>query len=98
LRKPHYYGLMTKTSIIVIGLFTILTAFFSNKMATTKKTYEQDGEEARAIAKTMPYFPFKGIPRFYDIGGFLAKPEVFQQIIDIFASRYDEIGIDAVAG
>ena len=63
-----------------------------------KKSYEQDGEEARAIAQTMPYFPFKGIPRFYDIGGFLSKPEVFQQIIDIFSSRYDDIGIDVVAG
>uniref|UniRef100_A0A7S0BXR3 adenine phosphoribosyltransferase n=1 Tax=Proboscia inermis TaxID=420281 RepID=A0A7S0BXR3_9STRA len=65
---------------------------------TVSKTYEQDGEEARAIAQTMPYYPFKGIPRFYDIGGFLAKPDVFQQIVDIFAARYKEIGIDAVAG
>jgi len=30
--------------------------------------YEQDGEEAKEIAKYLPYFPFKGIPRFYDIG------------------------------
>eukprot|EP00568_Trieres_chinensis_P005694 CAMPEP_0183291194 /NCGR_PEP_ID=MMETSP0160_2-20130417/691_1 /TAXON_ID=2839 ORGANISM="Odontella Sinensis, Strain Grunow 1884" /NCGR_SAMPLE_ID=MMETSP0160_2 /ASSEMBLY_ACC=CAM_ASM_000250 /LENGTH=221 /DNA_ID=CAMNT_0025451959 /DNA_START=137 /DNA_END=802 /DNA_ORIENTATION=+ len=63
-----------------------------------KKVYEQDGEEAREIAKYLPYFPFKGIPRFYDIGGFLAEPKVFQQIVDIFASRYAEIGIDSVAG
>lgn len=61
-------------------------------------SYEQDGDEARAIAKTIPYFPFKGIPRFYDIGGFLSKPEVFQKIVDIFAARYDAIGIDAIAG
>jgi hypothetical protein len=40
----------------------------------THKVYEQDGEEAREIAKVIPYFPFKGIPRFYDIGGFLSKP------------------------
>lgn len=62
------------------------------------KTYEQDGEEAREIAKYLPYFPFKGIPRFYDIGGFLEKPDVFQQIVDIFVKRYAEIGIDSVAG
>ena len=62
------------------------------------KTYEQDGEEAREIAKYLPYFPFKGIPRFYDIGGFLAQPEVFQKIVDIFVQRYEEIGIDSVAG
>jgi len=61
-------------------------------------SYEQDGAEAKEIAKYLPYFPFKGIPRFYDIGGFLEKPEVFQQIVDIFAARYDSIGIDAVAG
>lgn len=65
---------------------------------STKKVYEQDGEEAQEIAKYLPYFPFKGIPRFYDIGGFLAEPKVFQQIVDIFASRYADIGIDSVAG
>lgn len=67
-------------------------------MSTGKKTYEQDGAEARQIAEHLPYFPFKGIPRFYDIGGFLQKPEVFQQIIDILVARYDEIGIDSVVG
>jgi adenine phosphoribosyltransferase len=40
----------------------------------------------------------QGIPRFYDIGGFLANPEIFQKIVDIFVNRYEEIGIDAVAG
>mmetsp|Transcript_12837 Transcript_12837/g.29294 ORF Transcript_12837/g.29294 Transcript_12837/m.29294 type:complete len:341 (-) Transcript_12837:130-1152(-) len=60
--------------------------------------HEQDGEEARQIAQYLPYFPFKGIPRFYDIGGFLAEPEVFQRIVDIFVARYAEIGIDSVAG
>lgn len=67
-------------------------------MSAVKKTYAQDGDEARQIAQYLPYFPFKGIPRFYDIGGFLEKPEVFQQIVDIFVERYNEIGIDSVAG
>jgi len=67
-------------------------------MSTSKTAYEQDGAEARHIAQFLPYFPFKGIPRFYDIGGFLEKPEVFQQIVDIFVARYKEIGIDSVAG
>ena len=62
------------------------------------KTYEQDGPEAREIAQHLPYFPFKGIPRFYDIGGFLKEPSVFQKIVDIFVERYREIGIDSVAG
>ncbi len=60
--------------------------------------YTQDGPEAREIAQVIPYFPFKGIPRFYDIGGFLSKPEVFQRIVDIFTERYKVLEIDAVAG
>lgn len=67
-------------------------------MSSKNKIYEQDGTEAREISQYLPYFPFKGIPRFYDIGGFLANPEVFQKIVDIFASRYADIGIDSVAG
>ena len=74
------------------------TASSSVSLVIPSSKYEQDGPEAREIAKHMPYFPFKGIPRFYDIGGFLAKPDVFQQIVDIFAHRYNEIGIDVIAG
>lgn len=74
----------------------------SNGVASTvganNVKYEQDGEAAKEIAQYLPYFPFKGIPRFYDIGGFLAQPKVFQRIVDIFASRYAEIGIDSIAG
>ena len=64
----------------------------------TNASYQQDGEDARFIAKHLPYFPFKGIPRFYDIGGFLANPDVFQRIVDIFVDRYASIGIDSIAG
>ena len=60
--------------------------------------YEQDGPEARLIAQYLPYFPFKGIPRFYDIGGFLSEPTIFARIIDIFASRYQHQNIDVIAG
>lgn len=70
----------------------------STESLECKKEYVQDGPEAREIAKYLPYFPFKGIPRFYDIGGFLADPGIFQKIVDIFAARYDGIGIDSVAG
>lgn len=35
--------------------------------------YQQDGQEAREIAKYLPFFPFKGIPRFYDIGAVRAR-------------------------
>ena len=67
-------------------------------MSSLDLKYKQDGEEAKEIAKYLPYFPFKGIDRFYDIGGFLAEPEVFQKIVDIFVERYQAIGIDSVAG
>mmetsp|Transcript_18881 Transcript_18881/g.27927 ORF Transcript_18881/g.27927 Transcript_18881/m.27927 type:complete len:227 (+) Transcript_18881:100-780(+) len=70
----------------------------SKELAKVATKYDQDGEEARDIAKYLPYFPFKGIDRFYDIGGFLSRPEVFQRIVDIFADRYREIGIDVIAG
>ena len=32
------------------------------------------GAVAQEMAALMPYFPFKSIPRFYDIGGLLADP------------------------
>lgn len=67
-------------------------------MIHEKKKYEQDGPEAKEIAQYLPSFPFKGIPKFYDIGGFLANPSIFQKIVDIFVRRYDDIGIDIVAG
>jgi adenine phosphoribosyltransferase len=60
--------------------------------------YQQDGPEAFEISKYLPYFPFKGIPRFYDIGGFLYEPDVFQKIVDIFANRYRSMEVDVIAG
>jgi adenine phosphoribosyltransferase len=70
----------------------------SSEQAVLNNKYQQDGQDARAIAKHLPYFPFKGIPRFYDIGGFLAKPDIFQRIVDIFVERYENIAIDSIAG
>jgi hypothetical protein len=63
-----------------------------------KYIYEQDGPEAKEIAEYLPYFPFKGISRFYDIGGFLYNPMIFQKIIDIFVNRYRDMNIDVIAG
>lgn len=66
---------------------------------TSKATkYQQDGPEALEIAQYLPYFPFKGIPRFYDIGGFCKEPAIFQKIIDIFVERYQELGVDVIVG
>ena len=60
--------------------------------------YTPNGPVAQRIASVTPYFPFKGIPRFYDIGGFLKDPEAFQLAIDVFVERYRDADIDAIAG
>lgn len=67
-------------------------------MAEDNEAYAQDGAAAREIAQYLPYFPFKGIPRFYDIGGFLYEPVIFQKIIDIFVARYQQLKVDIIAG
>ena len=60
--------------------------------------YKPNGATAKRIASVTPYFPFKGIPRFYDIGGFLKNPAEFQLAIDAFVERYASMDIDAIAG
>ena len=46
----------------------------------------------------IPYYPFKGIPRFYDIQGFLQRPDIFQEVVDIFVARYKDKKIDSIGG
>jgi adenine phosphoribosyltransferase len=60
--------------------------------------YQQDGPEATKIANAIPWYPFKGIPRFYDISGMTHDPEIFQLAVDIFVQRYKDLDIDCVAG
>ena len=60
--------------------------------------YTQDGPIAKKIAATIPYYKFKGIPRFYDINGFLVNPDIFQLVVDVFASRYKDKGITSIGG
>ena len=71
----------------VVGIKTAQTA-----------DYSSNGKTAQRIASVTPYFPFKGVPRFYDIGGFLKDPEAFQLAIDVFVDRYRGKEIDAIAG
>jgi adenine phosphoribosyltransferase len=61
-------------------------------------TFQQDGPEARRIASVIPYYPFHGIDRFYDISGMLSDPEAFQMTVDIFVERYRDMNVDFVAG
>jgi hypothetical protein len=46
-------------------------------------------EDIVEIASTIPYFPFKGIDRFYDISGILAQPLVFQ-VTNYIAIKYTD--------
>lgn len=57
-----------------------------------------NGATAKRIASVTPYFPFKGLDRFVDIGGFLRNPEMFQLAIDVFVERYRKVEITSVTG
>lgn len=65
---------------------------------STVSDYTQDGPTAQKIAAVIPYYKFKGIPRFYDINGFLQQPDIFQLVIDVFAARYKDKQITSIGG
>ncbi|KAG8465622.1 hypothetical protein KFE25_002929 [Diacronema lutheri] len=67
-------------------------------MADAPDEHAPDGPVARRIASAIPYYPYKGIPRFYDINGFLVRPDVFQLVIDVLAKRYAALEIDSIGG
>jgi adenine phosphoribosyltransferase len=46
----------------------------------------------------IPYYPFKGVDRFYDIGGLLMHPPLMRRCIDLFADRYRGKPIDKIGG
>ena len=84
-------------------LFSLFFSIFKHIINSTAETktqtdYSSNGAVAQRIASVTPYFPFKGVPRFYDIGGFLKDPEAFQLAIDVFVERYRDQNIDAIAG
>lgn len=67
-------------------------------MSTFESEYEHDGPIAKQIAAVIPYYPFHGVDRFYDISGMTHNPDVFQLCIDVFVRRYANMNVDAVAG
>ena len=70
----------------------------SARLTMADAEYAQDGPVAQKIAAVIPYYPFKGIPRFYDINGFTQRPEIFQLVIDVFVARYKEMGVTSIGG
>jgi adenine phosphoribosyltransferase len=67
-------------------------------VAAEIEEYAQDGPVALRIASVVPYYPFHGVPRFYDISGITHNPEIFQLVIDVFVRRYASLGVDRIAG
>ena len=74
----------------------LLFKALESKSEASTRNYTQDGEVAKEIASVTPYYPFKKIPRFYDIGGFLAHPEIFQKVVDAYVERYRGMDIDSI--
>jgi len=70
----------------------------STTPGTARGEYEQDGAIARRIASVTPYFPFKGIDRFYDIGGFLKDPAAFALVVEVLVERYKDTDLDSICG
>ncbi|CAE7517419.1 apt, partial [Symbiodinium microadriaticum] len=57
-----------------------------------------DQADLELIANTIPYYPFHGVPRFYDISGLIANPDAFQRCIDVFTRKYKDFSVDFIAG
>ena len=74
------------------------SAAFRATAGTTRDAYTPDGPVAKRIASVTPYFPFKGIPKFYDIGGFLKDPEAFALVVEVLVERYKNENITSICG
>ena len=83
-----------------LGIFVIIKHITVAATAVRTKAidYKQDGPEAKRIASVIPYYPFHGVDRFYDITGMLKDPVAFQLCIDTFVKRYADLNIDCIAG
>ena len=46
----------------------------------------------------VPFYEYKGIDHFYDIGGILAQPELFDQVTDVMAKKAKELNATHIAG
>ncbi|GBG28560.1 Adenine phosphoribosyltransferase [Hondaea fermentalgiana] len=83
-------------------IFTLVQereGFEQQKLEFLKELSEARLQEARQrVAAVTPYFAFKGIERFYDIGGFLKHPEVFEEVITLFADHLRDLEFDSICG
>ena len=65
---------------------------------TSRADYTPDGPVAQRIAAVTPYFPFKGVPKFYDIGGFLKDPTAFALVSEVLVERYKDQNVTSICG
>mmetsp|Transcript_56364 Transcript_56364/g.132153 ORF Transcript_56364/g.132153 Transcript_56364/m.132153 type:complete len:341 (-) Transcript_56364:88-1110(-) len=59
----------------------------------TAEDMTSEGPLAKEIAAVIPYFPFKGIEKFYDIQGLLKFPKLFNAVCAVMAKRYRKQGV-----
>jgi len=69
-----------------------------NSVFESSAEHTPDGPIAREIAAVIPYYPFKKIDRFYDIGGLLAHPTLFSRAVDVLVARYAAMKVDKIGG
>jgi hypothetical protein len=77
--------------LLSFGLWRYRKSVTPQRHANTQLARLTDDQVAQEIAGVTPYFAFKGIERFYDIGGFTREPDVFQLVIDKFVAHYREL-------
>jgi len=78
--------------------FMILPGGTSVFDSSVSSQYTPDGPLAKEIAAVIPYYPFKKIDRFYDIGGLLAHPKLFAKVVDVLADRYAAMNVTSIGG
>lgn len=78
-----------------VGIGFVLASQTNGPKGGEKKKLEElnsDGPIAKEIAACIPYYPYKKIPKFYDIQGLLSNPDKFELMIQIFVARYKKMG------
>mmetsp|Transcript_60322 Transcript_60322/g.143701 ORF Transcript_60322/g.143701 Transcript_60322/m.143701 type:complete len:335 (-) Transcript_60322:126-1130(-) len=63
----------------------------------TPEDMTSEGPLAKEIAGVIPYFPFKGIEKFYDIQGLMKYPKLFNALCAVMAKRYRKRGVTKLA-
>lgn len=63
----------------------------------TEEDMGTDGPLAKEIAAVIPWFPYKKLPKFFDIQGLLRHPKLFNAMCAVMAKRYRKMGVTKIA-